>query len=333
MASPRPIRLALAAASTLAALLAAEWVARELGALPWRASSAREGEPVIHEFDAELGWRNRECRERIASYAPRRDPPTCFTGWPGGRRATSGAITPRPRRVVVLGCSYTQGWAISDEETYAWRLQERFPEVELFNYGTAGYGTYQSLLALERHYRDVGEAEVVLFGLASVHEERNLAEAAWLRTLSIGAVRAHVWMPHIALDEHGALRRAGLVRYPSFPWHEQSALIALAETAWARAVHPPREPQRHDAAWRILLEMRARAHEHGSTFLVAALGWSPGIRRYGPRLDAAGIPWVDCEPPYDRRLFVRNEGHPGGAMNLMWAEWIAPLLRDALARP
>ena len=57
---------------------------------------------------------------------------------------------------MVLGCSFVQGWALSDEETFAWKLQERFVRARVLNFGTAGYGTTQSLLALERYLEEPG---------------------------------------------------------------------------------------------------------------------------------------------------------------------------------
>ncbi len=333
MASAR-LRFLLAVLSTFAAGAGAEWIVRARGGTPWTCASEREGEPAIHEFDPELGWRNKEGEYRVAAYT-HRAPPTCVTMWPGGRRATS-RDRPEPgsraRRVVVVGCSYTQGWAISDDETYAWRLQERFPEAEFFNYGTAGFGTLQSLLALERHYREQGEADVVLFGLSSVQAERNLGEASWLRTLAFGAVRQHVWAPWADLDERGQVRRHPLVRYPSLPWHESSALVALGERAYANWRYPAREGERFETTWKLVLALRDCAQAHGSTFVVAALGWSPGIQPYRRELDGAGIPYVFCEPPFSTRLFVKGEGHPNGKMNEIWAEWMAPLVREALAQ-
>ena len=57
-----------------------------------------------------------------------------------------------------------------------------------------------------------------------------------------------------------------------------------------------------------------------------------GIQPYCRELERAGIPFVTCEPTFSPRLFVRGEGHPNGKMNEIWAEWMAPLVRDALAQ-
>lgn len=323
-------RLVLACLSALVALALGELFVRRQGDRPWRANVASPDEAVLHEYDPVRGWRNKEGSYRVGPFGPHQSP-LCVTMWSRGRRATAPVERARPRRVVVLGCSYTQGWAVTDEQTYAWRLQERFPDVEVMNYGTAAYNTLQSLLALEQHYATVGDADVVLFGLASVHEERNLGEMRWLRTLAIGASRQHVWLPWADLDERGALRRHGLVRYPVFPFREQSALVAMAERVYARWRYPARVAEREAVTWRLVQALRDCAEAHGSTFLVAVLGWQPEVAAYLHRLEDEPIAFVDCVAPYSPRWYVRGEGHPNRRMNELWAEWMTPLLASALA--
>ena len=77
----------------------------------------------MHEPDPDLGWRSKEgryvfgtspIRHHILARSHARDRPAPV-------RADAA--------VVVLGCSFVEGWALSDEETFAWKLQERFARV------------------------------------------------------------------------------------------------------------------------------------------------------------------------------------------------------------
>jgi len=97
-------------------------------------------EPSVHEPDPLLGWRN---KVGYVEWSKRPDPlPVVgYTMWPGARRATASELRPREQQVVVIGGSLTQGWGLSDAETYPWRLQERLDTVEVVKYGTSGYGT------------------------------------------------------------------------------------------------------------------------------------------------------------------------------------------------
>jgi len=77
------------------------------------------------------------------------------------------------RRIVVIGDSFAFGWGVSDEETYAHRLAEALPGVEVVNLGGGGYGTDQMLLML----REEGlrySPDLVVVGIVSADTERNL---------------------------------------------------------------------------------------------------------------------------------------------------------------
>ena len=73
---------------------------------------------------------------------------------------------------------------ISDEDTLAWKLQQRFPEARVSNFGTGGYGGYQSLLFMERELPRLGAGSVVLYVFTGHHTARNVAPRSWMRLLA-----------------------------------------------------------------------------------------------------------------------------------------------------
>ncbi len=64
-------------------------------------------------------------------------------------------------RILVLGDSMTQAMEVSDDKTYYGLLTNRLP-VEIFAYGTSGYGTLQEFMILDR-YVDVIRPQMVLW--------------------------------------------------------------------------------------------------------------------------------------------------------------------------
>ena len=106
------------------------------------------------------------------------------TNWTNGRRATGQVDEPGRTTVALVGCSYTQGWALSDEDTFPWKLQQRFPGYKIDNYGTAGYSTYQVLLMLEHLFASGSKPAIVTYGLLDIHEVRNVATWWWLQSLA-----------------------------------------------------------------------------------------------------------------------------------------------------
>src|SRR5262245_31929003 len=129
----------------------------------------------IHEPYAGLGWRSKEGRFVWPGYGRDRGREIVMTFWDDGLRATAARRTLGRPQILIIGCSITQGWALTDEETYPWRLQAEFPDYEILNFGTAGYGTYQSLLALESYLaRAETNPALVIYALIEHHEVRNI---------------------------------------------------------------------------------------------------------------------------------------------------------------
>ena len=148
-------------------LLAAEVSARLLGYAP--AVDSRITSPWT-AFDTELGWINNPGGHVDGDFGR-------ATFEPDGSRRTKRHPIDKPRDVVlVLGCSYTLGFGVDDQDTFAWKLQERFPDFDVENFGTAAYGTYQSLLRFRRFLREGHPAPaVVVFGFAEFHGARDRA--------------------------------------------------------------------------------------------------------------------------------------------------------------
>ncbi len=65
-----------------------------------------------------------------------------------GRRRSRIDDTKRKYHVAFLGDSYTYGAGVADEDTFVWKLNERFPDISFDNYAICGYGPYQNLLEL-----------------------------------------------------------------------------------------------------------------------------------------------------------------------------------------
>jgi hypothetical protein len=63
-----------------------------------------------------------------------------------GRRVTPKPEGPPPERAVIMvGCSYTFGLCVDDDETMPWQLAMLMPDRAVYNYGVAGYGPQHTL--------------------------------------------------------------------------------------------------------------------------------------------------------------------------------------------
>ena len=90
---------------------------------------------------------------------------------PDGSRATGSSQDVDAESLILVGGSLTQGFAVSDHETFAWKLQQKHPGVTVTKYGTGAYGTYQSLLTLEQVFARQETPALVLYGFYEGHTQ------------------------------------------------------------------------------------------------------------------------------------------------------------------
>jgi hypothetical protein len=321
--------------SSAVALLAIEVGLRAVGFGPWRYQTGDRNEPHVFEPDPELGWRARSGTYEFPPWAPG-GASIRFTIWPDGDRATRPGPPPgadERQRLVFVGDSFTQGWAVSDEAAYPWRVQQRRPREVVVNLATGGYGTYQSLLALERYFARGGRAKMVLYGFLTFHDERNIADPRWLKAMTKFARRDMVALPFVTLDSEGALSRRPSTRYPDWPLKERSAIVRMAQDAYALfgvGSHAPRDV----VTLRLVEALRDTAAKHGAGFLAVLLGLpEPGVKARAAAFRAAKIPTLDCVVDLPPERLVPGEGHPDAGVHADWADCVGARLERELDPP
>jgi len=93
-----------------------------------------------------------------------------------GRREFPYQKESRKSRIIILGDSFTFGDGVSDDETYAYHLQNLLgDETEVLNLGIHGYGHDQMLLKLEEEGIKYAP-DIVLLGFIADDMERNLTD-------------------------------------------------------------------------------------------------------------------------------------------------------------
>lgn len=329
------LRLLTATAGAALAIAGAEALVRATVGMPRTPPPLDAGLPALHEPDPELGWRNKEGAVEWPGRGADEGRPIALSFWPGGLRATAARLVEGRPEVAVIGCSYTQGWAVGDAETFAWRLQERFPSLAFRNLGTAGYGTYQSLLALERFLRArPGAVPLVIYGFIEHHEVRNVAPAGWMRALRTVSAAGPLAVPFASLDADGRLERHPPQAPTRWPLDDRLASVSLLESRLADARSAGRLADRRAVAEALLEELRDASTAHGALLLVAILEAGPEARRHYRRwLPSHGIRVVDCSNPHalDSAYQVQGYGHPGREVHAGWASCIAAPI-EALLR-
>jgi hypothetical protein len=219
-------RIALACAGLALGLLGVELCLR--ATLP----PPRYGQGL--ELDAELGFRQpanaRLTNSDDAGAFPYR---TSREGFRGRDLPSSEAeLDPDERRILFLGDSFLNAWAVREEELVGARVERGIASPErparCFSLCSDDWGTAQELLALRRYGTAVRPHEVVLLLFPPNDVVNNAPELAGHTAISPGdALRPYL----VASDGDARLRRSY-----AFPWRAalrgRSRLFALLECRW-----------------------------------------------------------------------------------------------------
>jgi hypothetical protein len=324
--------LILAAALSLASV---EMVLRWRGHEPWRPLERPRNEPVLAAPDDVLGWRNLLGRHSFPGYES--DSPllpgdgagadiTMTIDADGARSVGPAPASPRAR-VLLIGDSFTMGWAISDDETFGWKLARRFPDVLFTNRGTPGYGAYQSLLAMREVLGREPPPDLVLYGFYDDHLKRNVEEYSALRTLTLRPHFEPRTAPYALVDAAGRLDEHAPEILPHWPLRAHLASVYFVEQWFVQRAAARRFEQAWPVMERIVVEMDAAARRRGARFAFVALMSRPRpVARMAKLCGDRGIPFVDCNRSMRLDWVVVGEGHPNGAMNTEWANCIGDAL-------
>jgi hypothetical protein len=232
--------------------------------------------------------------------------------------------------VWILGCSFTYGWGLNNEETYPWLLQERFPEYEFVNFGVPGYGTIHSLLQF-RDALEVKAPKVAMLAYADFHDERNTFLRKRRKEVTTVNNLGPLVQPYARLDKQGNLQYLFAdVEYTEFPGMRYSALINFIESRYNQLedifIHS------HDVSKALIIEMAKIARERNVKFIVAGINASPGTLDMLKFAQENGIPGIDISVDLNAPTNILPDRHPSALADRKYADKIESFLRAEILK-
>jgi hypothetical protein len=320
--------LLLLVGATVVSLLLAEGGLRLAGYQPWTGMEYAN-RTRITQFHPQLGWDLKEGIFQRPPYSPQ-GADIVYTHLPGGLRQShpqqNGILNEQPK-IVMVGGSYTHGTAITDDETFPWKLQQTLPGMEVLNYSVGGYGTLQSLVKLQQVLPKIRQRKLVIYGLIRHHSIRNVSTTGWITSLSKYS-RNDLYIPYVKIDKNNQMQHQPLLHFSPFPLRQYSALIALLENTWISTrwgKHDDEPISQITVA--LVSEMQELSNEHNADFLVVLLSFNRrDAHTYTKALIRNEVNVLNCSYPLTRDMIVIGDGHPNGKMNTKWARCIGSYL-------
>jgi hypothetical protein len=269
--------------------------------------------------DGRLGWVNRPGTWR--SVGPGNVPMTFEAD--GRRHDPAGNKPANLPRILVVGCSFTQGYGVADDETYAHYINESLPSAELLNFGTGAYGSYQSRLRVNQYFSAPhAETPLVIYGLFFSHHFRDLAPLSWIKSLTMSD-GGYIVPPNVRGREGQVVESPG-GPIGLWPLESRSAAVALAHLGVMTLTNRLSGKMGWPVFQHGILEMQKAAAAHKAALLIVGLVSVPG--EYGEWLRAQranGIDYIECQHPDDGKdpsLQIGGIGHPSARMHRWWAD-------------
>ena len=249
-------------------------------------------------------------------------------------REASPAATTDKEEIWIFGCSFTDGWSLNDEETYAWVLQEKLPAYEVRNFGVDGYGNLQALLQLREALASKRKPpRVAVLTYASFHDQRNTFLRSW-RKISVPYNKlVSPFQPYARLGPDNQLQFfTGPVEYAEFPLMRRSAFAHFIETRynlWEDSFY------RSNLVSRAVLREFAEICRRNHITLVVA-----GIYKDETTLevlrDGEKEGWLVTDISVDLRaaenMNLPHDSHPSPLANRQYAQKLESFLRDRALR-
>ena len=288
------VKIILAVASLVAGVLLCELALHFLHPQVFR-------RPEVWRYDPDLGW----------SHIPGSSGRLVSPEFDVEMRINSAGLRDREfatakevgvRRLALFGDSFVAGWGVPVEAAVSRQLgaclKERGEQVEVANFGVAGYGTDQALLFFEQQGRRFAAEEVLLFFYGN---------DLWNNTSLKGIGAERGFKPYFRVQGDGSLRLHGapvqqsvfwdrdplaapisrrLERYFSQHWH----LFKLVQKAFQPEIKPGQQQAFYEGLYGADESRRfAPAWELTGRLLAA---FKKSAERYGARLTVVYVPSI-----------------------------------------
>lgn len=302
-----------------------------------------EGDRLL-VFDPEIGARANPSSHARRIYPAVRDRQTfafdIYTDDRGARVDGPGQRSPAQVDVLVVGDSFSWGYALSNPETYARHLSREL-ETGVSNFAMAAYGTTQSLQLLRRN-GDLAP-KLIVYGIIAHHIERNVMPCLpsyYPFCFNASHVTWNVaGEPYIAPPQSNGVRR--FQRHLSsdytdpVSWLTHGIDVIRGRIEYAEATYSTPSDQRKEEALGFLLRnMERSAAEIGARLLVVYLPTNYYSAPEALPRAIGDIRLLDLTKAFQRErdtgasLYIVGDGHPNRAAHELIAREIAKYVRD-----
>jgi hypothetical protein len=304
--------------------------------------SMQAQEPTWGELDGEIGWVNKAGNEFVANEGAR----ARINNWRGYRRASAPKDpigNPLPR-IWLFGDSWTNGFGVADQDTFAWRLNGARDDLFVENFGTPGHSTYQAyLLARRTLSKSKTVPALTILGFTPFMSMRDTSfwskDSAMMQVSSSRLIRP----PFPLIGKDGTMSASPGWVTEEWPLEATFSMMRRIHTAFIRVyqwVHSDKinnnigsqSKESMSLTSEIIHLMDNAVKSRGSRLLVVFLssGHAPNWQWLVKKLRNSGVPVITCDILGDDSAY-RNDSnqHPNPKYHSHYADCIGEWLKNS----
>ncbi len=271
------------------------------------------------ESDPLLGWRNKPGQYRLgAESSP--DYSINITVHDNGARATSQKYIQNPE-IEIVGCSYTFGYGLSDNQTLPWMLEESTGKT-VGNFGVSAFGTLQSYLMLKKNFEIKKlTPKRVLYLFADFHAPRNILNPGNFYSFARTTMVGNPIVPYAELGEDNQVIYHNAQNILTFPLREHLATAALLQKFWLQFKFQRRVPSMHIVTQKIISDMNTLSLKHKAKFAVVGIRtMGLDMNSYSQFFNDNNIEFIDCSTSLSEEpsMTIGFDTHPNEKMYSYW---------------
>lgn len=264
-------------------------------------------EPIVNKFDKELGWKLQKGVYYYESFGTEKKNFT-ITITENEYRKSADEIK-KKKDIIFLGGSITFGFGVNDNETFVSNINKKIQNYNFKNYGTGGYGTYQSYLLLERILKNNKNIDHIFAIYNKDHEIRNVGNEEWLGILTKFSKRGYLKLPYARLDKNGNLIRKKPIKYIELPLSDNLLTVNKIEKNIMRLIFFLNSSNAELTTIKIFDKMNELSKQNNVKLTVLSLSGELN-QNYKNFFKKNDITQIECNLPISEPYVIKGDGHP-----------------------
>lgn len=240
------------------------------------------------------------------------------------------------QKISFFGCSFTYGYGVDVDFTFAGRLANQFPEFTIENYGVPGHGTVQNWLRLKQLIKKGNQPDCAILVYSKEHLDRNVMNTSYRKALKIGFQNSNQ-----SVNSNMKTAR--------FPFFKDTTLSSVKYTNWENCysnwwgrdklaiVHALQSSfsdndeieQTNEITEALLKDFERICRENNIKFLLVNLDDDEFKSRF-PNLNPANYISIGFDFSNADITNAPHDNHPNAAGHELISQKISPLLKNLL---